>query len=121
MLRKEYGNVNLIPFASRAFNESYSNKRAEMYFNLAKGVRSGLYIEDRDLREELVNTRFTLDKSDKYLLLPKSEIKLILNRSPDTADALALTYCDEDNVFERKVSKTANKFYALSVLGDVDD
>ena len=80
MLNKEYPNVNLIPFASKATNESYANKRAEMYFNLAKAVRNGLYIDDPMLTEELTNTRFMLDKNDKYILMPKAELKLILNR-----------------------------------------
>ena len=54
MLNKEDPNVNLIPFASKASNESYANKRAEMYFNLAKAVRNGLYIEDPALIEKAV-------------------------------------------------------------------
>ena len=121
VLRKEYDNVSLVPFASRANNESYSNKRAEMYFNLAKAIRNGLYIDDLQLREELLNTRYMLDKNDKYLLMPKSEIKLIINRSPDTADAVALTYCDEDVIYEKKTNIRENKMYAYSILGDVND
>ena len=121
MLNKEYPNVNLIPFASKATNESYANKRAEMYFNLAKAVRNGLYIDDPMLTEELTNTRFMLDKNDKYILMPKAELKLILNRSPDTADALALTFCDEDRMFEKRNNKKQIRQYARSVLGDPDD
>ena len=121
VLRREYDNVSLIPFASRAKNESYSNKRAEMYFNLAKAIRNGLFVDDLELREELLNTRYMLDKNDKYLLMPKSEIKLIINRSPDTADAVALTYCDEDVLYEKKTSIKENRMYAYSVLGNVND
>ena len=121
VLNKEYPNVNLIPFASKASNESYANKRAEMYFNLAKAVRNGLYIDDPMLTEELTNTRFMLDKNDKYILMPKAELKLILNRSPDTADALALTFCDEDRMFEKRNNKKQIRQYAHSVLGDPDD
>ncbi len=121
VLNKEYPNVNLVPFASKPNNESYANKRAEMYFNLAKAVRNGLYIDDPMLTEELTNTRFMLDKNDKYILMPKAELKLILNRSPDTADALALTFCDEDRLFEKRINKKQIRQYARSVLGDPDD
>lgn len=121
VLNKEYPNVNLVPFASRANNESYANKRAEMYFNLSKAVRNGLYIEDSALIEELLNTRYTLDKNDKYILLPKAELKLILNRSPDTADALALTFCEEDFLYAKTSSKKSAKAYAYSILGDPED
>jgi hypothetical protein len=121
VLSREYGNVNLVPFAGKAENISYSNKRSEMYFNLAKAIKNGLYIDDKDLKEELLNTRFLLDKSDRYLLVPKEEIKLILNRSPDTADALALTYTSEDTANSYVISKRRNRSYARSVLGNVDD
>jgi len=113
--------VNLVPFAGKANDVCYSNKRAEMYFNLGKAIRNGLYISDKDLKEELLNTRFLLDKSDRYLLVPKEEIKLILNRSPDTADALALTFCEEDSVNSHVVNKIDRKRYARKVMGNLDD
>lgn len=121
VLSREYGYVNLVPFAGKAENISYSNKRSEMYFNLAKAIKNGLYIDDKDLKEELLNTRFLLDKSDRYLLVPKEEIKLILNRSPDTADALALTYCEEDCANSCVVNKIDRKRYARKVMGNLDD
>ena len=121
VLSREYGNVNLVPFAGKAENVSYSNKRSEMYFNLAKAIKNGLYIDDKDLKEELLNTRFLLDKSDRYLLVPKEEIKLILNRSPDTADALALTYCEEDCANSCVINKIDRKRYARKVMGNLND
>lgn len=121
VLSREYGNVNLVPFSSKADNPSYSNKRSEMYFNLAKAIRNGLYIDDRDIKEELLNTRFLLDKSDRYLLVPKEEIKLIINRSPDTSDALALTYTSEDSQIVSNFDKRKIREYAFTVLGNVED
>jgi len=121
VLSREYGNVNLVPFAGRADNASYSNKRSEMYFNLVKAIRSGLFIEDSDIKEELLNTRFILDKSDRYLLIPKEEIKLIINRSPDSADALALTFVNEDEANVRIMTKREVQIYARNILGDVDN
>ena len=50
VLNKEYPNVNLVPFASKATNEAYANKRAEMYFNLAKAVRALTHLLDNALK-----------------------------------------------------------------------
>lgn len=120
-LSQFHGNVNLIPFSSKACNASYSNRRAEMYFNLAKAIKSGLYINDSNVREELLNTRFVLDNSDRYLIIPKEEIKQIIGRSPDSSDALALTCVNVYNGFAKPMSIRDRKRYASCVLGDVDD
>lgn len=120
-LSQFYGNVNLVPFASRAMNAAYGNKRAEMYFNLAKGIKSGLYITDSNIRDELLSTRFILDNSDRYLIIPKEEIKQLIGRSPDSSDALALTYANEYNSFTRPMSKRDKQIYAYRAMGNVND
>jgi hypothetical protein len=45
-----------------------------------------------DLKRELNCTKYILSNTNKIQIIPKSEIKLVLGHSPDTADALALTY-----------------------------
>lgn len=120
-MSKYYGNVNIVPFASKANNASYGNKRAEMYFNLAKAVRAGLFIDDDSIKEELLNTRFILDHSDRYLIIPKEEIKEVIGRSPDISDALALTFCNEYNVFTRNMSRSEKKHYAYNTMGNPED
>ena len=47
---REYGNKNLVPFAGKANDFCYTNKRAKMYFNLGTAIRNGLYISDKDLK-----------------------------------------------------------------------
>ena len=47
---------------------------------------------DEDLKRELNCTRYVLNNSNKIQIIPKSDIKLNLGHSPDTADALALTF-----------------------------
>lgn len=110
--------VNLVAFAGKASAQMYSNVRAEMYFNMSKGVRNGLYIDNEELREELLAIRFDLDNFDRYILVAKSEIKLLLNRSPDKADALALTYVEEDEYIQPKIN-THRKI--INILGDPND
>jgi len=75
--------------------QQYKNKRAEAYFRLQEEIsKGGLKIpEDSLLLSELAILRYTHDKkTGKIVIIPKEEIKQELGRSPDRADALALTF-----------------------------
>jgi len=81
-------------FGMKASEENtYINKRAESYFKLADAVKRGLALpKDDELAEELLAIEYTFNESGKVKIMPKDKIKEILGRSPDKADALALTY-----------------------------
>jgi hypothetical protein len=101
MLKHNVNNiaVNAINFAQKANNDAvYLNARAEMYFNLADKIREGFYIDDDKIREELQYTTYQINGSGKTLLCPKSNIKELIGRSPDTSDALALALYDTGNI-----------------------
>lgn len=88
--------VTLIPFGGAPKNKAYANKRAEIYFNLKKGLQEhGLKGMTEEIRRELQATKYKLNNSNRLQLIPKDEIKLNIGRSPDIADALALTYTQE--------------------------
>jgi len=81
-----------IQFGGRASDYRYFNKRSEMYFEMAKWVRAGGSLpDDRELKEELCATTFVY-QGDKFRIVDKGIIKEKLGRSPDKADALALTF-----------------------------
>ncbi len=81
-----------VQFGSRASDYRYFNKRSEMYFELAKWVRDGGKLpEDPELKEELCATTFVY-QGDKFRIVEKELIKDKIGRSPDKADALALTF-----------------------------
>lgn len=81
-----------VQFASRASDYRYYNKRSEMYFEMAKWVKAGGALpDDRELKEELCATTF-IYQGDKFRIVDKGIIKDALGRSPDKADALALTF-----------------------------
>lgn len=83
----------LVPFGGAPKNKAYANNRAEMYMNLKKGIESnGLFGISNELYKELQATKYILNNTGKVQLIPKDEIKLNIGRSPDIADALALTY-----------------------------
>lgn len=86
----------IVPFGGKAKNPAYANQRAEMYINLKKGIEEyGLKGITDELYRELQATKYILNNNGKIQLIPKDEIKLNIGRSPDLADALALTYIQE--------------------------
>lgn len=89
-------NAVLVPFGGKAKNQAYANQRAEMYINLKKGIEEyGLKGITDEMYRELQATKYNLNNNGKIQLIPKDEIKLSIGRSPDIADALALTYTQE--------------------------
>jgi hypothetical protein len=81
-----------IQFSGKPNDYRYFNKRSEMYFELAAWVKSGGALpDDRQLKEELCGTTFVY-QGDKFRIVEKELIKKKLGRSPDKADALALTF-----------------------------
>lgn len=85
-----------IHFSSKAIDERYSNKRAEMWFLMSEWVkRGGALPSDPQLARELTAPTYSL-QNGKLLLEPKEQIKKRLGFSPDIADALALTFALPD-------------------------
>lgn len=81
-----------VQFGGRPNDYRYFNKRSEMYFELANWVKAGGKLpDDRELREELCATTFVY-QGDKFRIVEKEIIKDTIGRSPDKADALALTF-----------------------------
>ena len=81
-----------VQFAGKASNYRFFNKRSEMYFELAEWVKAGGALPlDRELKEELCATTYVY-QGDKFRIVEKQIIKDQIGRSPDRADALALTF-----------------------------
>ena len=92
-----------VAFGGKAIDSNkYSNRRAEMYFRLADSIKKGgASLPDvPTLREELANIYYTYNPSGRLKLKSKEDIKALLGRSPDMADAFALTYAE--SVVRRK-------------------
>jgi len=83
----------LISFASRPEKEEYANKRAEMWFEMKKWLQDGGSIKNMEaLRDELVGPEAFINRSGKYQLESKEDMKKRGIASPNIADALALTF-----------------------------
>jgi hypothetical protein len=87
----------LIPFGGSPDDPAYLNKRAEMYVAAKRYITEhGINGLDTQMKEELKATRYELSPHDKVQLIKKEDIRLILKRSPDSADSLALTFAMPD-------------------------
>jgi len=78
--------------SQKASRAELKNMRAEMYWNLKEKLQLGLKLpNDRDLLMELTNIQYLFDSAGRLYLEPKDKIKQRLGRSPDCADAVALS------------------------------
>jgi phage terminase large subunit len=81
-----------IQFHAPADDPRYANRRAELWFAMAKWVQEGGALPPvPELLGELITPTYTF-VNGKLQLEPKDQIKQRLGRSPDLADALALTF-----------------------------
>jgi hypothetical protein len=92
-------------------NKAYANARAEMYFRLGDRIRGGFYIDNEKAREELKHTTYDVTSAGKIQLVKKEEIKALIGRSPDTADAIALAVYKRGDVAKHAdATAVANAF-----------
>lgn len=120
MRMDHYANIPVIPVknSERADDaEVYENKRAELYYRLKAALEDeGKMVNDDSLIGELSAQRFKITTKGKLILVPKTEIKEVLGRSPDKSDAMALT-CASVVVTDEEVERIHNRGYEDSGFG----
>lgn len=120
LVRLGVKNVFGINFGANASKpERFANKVTEMYHNLNDWLgKGGCLPKDKDLIEELVGREYGFDSKSRLMIEKKDEFKAKIKRSPDTADALALTFAmDLDNISKLGIlptGKDANEYKAHS-------
>jgi phage terminase large subunit len=81
-----------VQFAAPAMDPRYKNQRAEIWFAMAEWIKRGAALPNLpELVGELTAPTFSFS-GGKFVLEEKDQIKKRLGRSPDLADALALTF-----------------------------
>lgn len=81
-----------VAFHTKAYNPRYKNRRAEMWFEMCEWIKRGGTLPDiPELVGELCTPTYMFD-GGKFQLEDKKLVKDRLGRSPDLADALALTF-----------------------------
>ena len=94
-LRQLGHDVVEVNFGGRPISPRYTNKRTEIWQELADWVRAGGAIpNEQALKLELATPTYSFDAANRMALESKDEIKKRLPDagSPDLADALALTF-----------------------------
>jgi hypothetical protein len=87
-----------IHFSGEPSDKKYLNRRAEMWFNMAKWIkRGGAIPKDSQLAKELLTPTYCF-QNGRFQIEPKEQIKKRLGFSPDKADALALTFAIPEQV-----------------------
>ncbi len=82
-----------VNFGGKPISKEYKDKRTEIWCEMAKWFTGGGTIpKDRDLIEDLVGPQYTFLPNGQKKLEAKKEMKRRGLRSPDIADALALTF-----------------------------
>jgi phage terminase large subunit len=81
-----------VQFHAPGLDQRYRNRRAEMWFTMAEWVKAGGWLPNvPELIAELATPTYTF-LGGKFQIEAKDQIKARLGRSPDLADALALTF-----------------------------
>jgi hypothetical protein len=93
-LRHTNHRVHPVNFAGKAIDPRYKNRRAEGWLEMAKAIKErghNLPANVPELHAELTTPTYTF-ANGVFLLEEKDQVKKRLGRSPDLADALAITY-----------------------------
>ena len=85
--------VNDIQFGGKANDgKKYANKRAEMWGTMRDWLAGGEIPKDDELAADLTGVEYSFNVHDQILLEKKESMKARGLASPDSADALALTF-----------------------------
>lgn len=88
-----------VQFHAPSGNDKYKNRRAEMWFGMAEWVKAGGWLPNvPELVAELTAPTYMF-LNGKMQLEPKEQVKERIGRSPDLADALALTFAVPETRF----------------------
>lgn len=110
LFRKQFTKSKIIPinFAEKSLDDRAKNMRTYIYLRLQDfGDLDCSSIRENDwknLAEELKATEYTMGDVDfKFHLIPKKQIKLTIGRSPDIADALALSFAYRGDLIKKDI------------------
>lgn len=85
--------VHKINFGSEADDKNqFANKRAEMWYRMREWLKTGAIAHDEALATDLTGPEYGHDNKQRLRLEKKEDMKKRGLSSPDSADALALTF-----------------------------
>jgi phage terminase large subunit len=93
--------------------EHYINLRSQVWFGLAEWLKTGAVPSDERLESELLSPTYTFDIRNRKQVMAKKDIRKLIGRSPDRADALCLA------VYQGRGAVTGGYQPAVAVEGNV--
>jgi len=87
-----YDNVVEVQFGAKAPDYRLANMRAFMWRQMREWLTKGAIPSDAQLEADLAGPQYQHDRHDRLVLESKDEMKSRGLSSPDSADALALTF-----------------------------
>lgn len=115
VLRASGRDVYAIQFDAPSGNPRYVNMRAQMWMEMAEWIKTGCLPRVPELVAELTAPTYFFSKG-KFQIEAKDQIKKRLQRSPDLADALALTFALPDTPKREAMKLQSQQQRARSVL-----
>lgn len=108
-----------VPFGGKPIKDTrYLNKRAEMWDGCREWLEQGGCLPYMpELRQELCTPTYTFDGMNRIKLQSKEQIKDVMGRSPDTADALCLTFAFPVYLSRKMLYTRARKKGAIRKYG----
>jgi len=104
--------VNDVNFGKKSLDHQYKNKRTEMWCRLADWInRGGCIPKNTDLITEIATPYFDVTDDNQKILETKKQIRDRLGKSPDMADALALTFAEDIPVCDLTEYEKEKLFY----------
>jgi hypothetical protein len=92
-LRRMHCPVIEVLFGSKALRDTeYANRRAEMWGEMRKWLQTGSLPDDQELTDDLTGPEYSFVRENVIQLERKVDMKARGLASPDTGDALALTF-----------------------------
>lgn len=84
----------------------YYNKRAEMWGRLRDALKAGLELpEDREFQSEVTSVEYAFSDKNQIQIEKKTEMKSRGLESPDSVDALCLTFAQNVSKISKKMEK----------------
>ncbi|CAB5162380.1 hypothetical protein UFOVP152_24 [uncultured Caudovirales phage] len=82
-----------VNFGGKAAKAEYVNKRTEIWFEMRDWLAAGGSLpNDASLKQDLAAPTYAFNAANQKVLESKDDIKKRIKRSPDVADALAVTF-----------------------------
>lgn len=90
-----YTNVIGVQVGEKALNpDRFNDRRAELWYAMREWIQDGGSLpNDQELIDELTSVEYGFDGNQRYVIESKDDMKARDLPSPDTADALALSFC----------------------------